>query len=216
MTIQAPAYKSSRRTLRFVSIDATARYSSRSPSAARVYGEFSPRIAWPLRRPGPVLTAEIRPAAERLCRLRTVGVLIGPRPLITLRRQFTAGHRIETLRRYRYRLAHRDLRRTASIPDLVQRLPSRFSICRLARPRDQRRLANCRHPNGQPAVATFLHDRDGHYHAHGIQVITLVDQRISRIVTFQNPSLRVTVGLPQAVPQRVTTASPGKAQSARS
>jgi RNA polymerase sigma-70 factor (ECF subfamily) len=54
--------------------------------------------------------------------------------------------------------------------------------------------------NGQPAAATFLHGRDGDYHAHSIQVLTIVDQQVSRIVAFQNPRLFEAFGLPRTLP----------------
>jgi RNA polymerase sigma-70 factor, ECF subfamily len=52
--------------------------------------------------------------------------------------------------------------------------------------------------NGQPAVAAYLRGRDGVYHAHAIQVLTVTATGIARVVTFLDPSLFVTFDLPTA------------------
>jgi RNA polymerase sigma-70 factor (ECF subfamily) len=49
--------------------------------------------------------------------------------------------------------------------------------------------------NGQPAVAAYLRGRDGVYHAHAIQVLTLTATGIARIDTFLDASLFATFGL---------------------
>ena len=50
--------------------------------------------------------------------------------------------------------------------------------------------------NGQPAFATYLRGPDGGYHAHAIQVLSVTAAGIARVVTFLDPSLFVTFGLP--------------------
>jgi RNA polymerase sigma-70 factor, ECF subfamily len=43
--------------------------------------------------------------------------------------------------------------------------------------------------NGQPGFAAYLRDRDGRYHAHALQVLTLDDASIAHIVSFNSPEL---------------------------
>jgi RNA polymerase sigma-70 factor (ECF subfamily) len=50
--------------------------------------------------------------------------------------------------------------------------------------------------NDQPALALYQREKDGRYHAHGIQVLTLIGRRISRITTFIDPELVPTFGHP--------------------
>jgi RNA polymerase sigma-70 factor, ECF subfamily len=50
--------------------------------------------------------------------------------------------------------------------------------------------------NGQPAFAAYLRDRDGVHHAHAIQVLTITAASIARIVSFNDPGLFGTFGLP--------------------
>jgi len=55
--------------------------------------------------------------------------------------------------------------------------------------------------NGQPAVATYHPGDDGAYHAHGVQVLTVASAgkgaRIARVVSFLDPGLFATFGLPR-------------------
>jgi RNA polymerase sigma-70 factor (ECF subfamily) len=67
--------------------------------------------------------------------------------------------------------------------------------------------------NGQPALAGYLRDHEGVYRAHAVQVLTLAGsrgevregrpagpaQRIARIVSFNDPGLVTTFGLPQVL-----------------
>jgi RNA polymerase sigma-70 factor (ECF subfamily) len=50
--------------------------------------------------------------------------------------------------------------------------------------------------NGQPAVATYLRAGPGTYRAHSIQVLTVADRKIRRIVAFQSHALVAAFGLP--------------------
>jgi RNA polymerase sigma-70 factor (TIGR02960 family) len=43
--------------------------------------------------------------------------------------------------------------------------------------------------NGQPAVVVYARADDGRYEAHGVEVLTLIGSRISRIIAFNDPSL---------------------------
>jgi RNA polymerase sigma-70 factor (ECF subfamily) len=51
--------------------------------------------------------------------------------------------------------------------------------------------------NGQPALAAYLRGHDGVYRAHAVQVLTCTGTGISRIVSFIEPRLFATFGLPQ-------------------
>jgi RNA polymerase sigma-70 factor, ECF subfamily len=51
--------------------------------------------------------------------------------------------------------------------------------------------------NGQPAVAVYQREPGGHYHAHAVLVLTVTRTGIARIVSFQNPGLFGSFGLPQ-------------------
>jgi RNA polymerase sigma-70 factor, ECF subfamily len=50
--------------------------------------------------------------------------------------------------------------------------------------------------NGQPAMAVYRHHSDGRHHAHAIQVLAMSLTGIKRIVTFLDPSLFGTFGMP--------------------
>jgi RNA polymerase sigma-70 factor (ECF subfamily) len=54
--------------------------------------------------------------------------------------------------------------------------------------------------NGQPALATYWRDDDGVYRAHGVQVLTLAGSSVARIVSFNDPSLLATFGMPEVLP----------------
>jgi len=54
--------------------------------------------------------------------------------------------------------------------------------------------------NGQPAFAVYERDPDGTFHAHAIQVLTITDTGIARIVAFADPSLFGPFGLPPRLP----------------
>jgi RNA polymerase sigma-70 factor, ECF subfamily len=53
--------------------------------------------------------------------------------------------------------------------------------------------------NGHGAVATYLGDADDRFHAHSIQVCSVVNGRIAHIFAFQDESLFPTFGLPTTV-----------------
>jgi RNA polymerase sigma-70 factor (TIGR02960 family) len=55
--------------------------------------------------------------------------------------------------------------------------------------------------NGQPAFAEYQRAADGSYAANGIQVLTLIGARISRIVAFIDPALVPAFGLPPTLSQ---------------
>jgi RNA polymerase sigma-70 factor (ECF subfamily) len=50
--------------------------------------------------------------------------------------------------------------------------------------------------NGQPALAVYEQDSDDGYHAHGVQVLTVTESGIARIVVFLDPGLFPKFGLP--------------------
>ena len=50
--------------------------------------------------------------------------------------------------------------------------------------------------NGQPAFAAYWREDDGRYHAHAVQVLTMSEGSISRIVSFNDGSLVTAFGLP--------------------
>ena len=51
--------------------------------------------------------------------------------------------------------------------------------------------------NGQPAFAVYEREPGGGYHAHAVVVLTVTGTGIARIVSFQNPGLFGSFGLPQ-------------------
>jgi len=53
--------------------------------------------------------------------------------------------------------------------------------------------------NGQPAFAVYQRERDGAYHAHALQVLTVTATGIARIVAFQNPGVFGSFGLPESL-----------------
>jgi RNA polymerase sigma-70 factor (ECF subfamily) len=73
-----------------------------------------------------------------------------------------------------------------------------FLAGRVLRRRDQWRLLPTR-ANGQPAVVAYARTRDSRYEAHGVEVLTLIGDRISRITAFHDPSLVPTFGLAPAL-----------------
>jgi RNA polymerase sigma-70 factor (ECF subfamily) len=50
--------------------------------------------------------------------------------------------------------------------------------------------------NAQPALVLYHLGQDGRFHAHGVQVLTLIGSRIGRITTFIDPALVPTFGHP--------------------
>lgn len=60
--------------------------------------------------------------------------------------------------------------------------------------RDQWRMVPAR-ANGQSAFVVYEHTSGGMYDAHGVQVVTMIGDRISRIIAFNDPSLVPTFGL---------------------
>ncbi len=76
-----------------------------------------------------------------------------------------------------------------------------FFTDRVLRP-DRWRMVPTR-ANGQPAAVAYQHAGDGCYRAHGIEVLTLIGDRISRITAFHDASLVLTFGLaPALTPQQ--------------
>ncbi|HEY5988187.1 MAG TPA: sigma-70 family RNA polymerase sigma factor [Streptosporangiaceae bacterium] len=67
--------------------------------------------------------------------------------------------------------------------------------------------------NGQPALAVYERGRDGRYHAHGVQVLTVTESGIAQIVVFLDPGLIPRFGLPP-VYSAVAAGSPPAAQRA--
>jgi RNA polymerase sigma-70 factor (ECF subfamily) len=54
--------------------------------------------------------------------------------------------------------------------------------------------------NGQPAFAVYEREPDGTFRAHAIQVLTVTDTGIARIVAFADPTLFGPFGLPPRLP----------------
>jgi RNA polymerase sigma-70 factor, ECF subfamily len=54
--------------------------------------------------------------------------------------------------------------------------------------------------NGQPALAAYLRRPDGAYGAHAIQVFTIAASRVTQVISFNDPDLFATFGLPPVVP----------------
>jgi RNA polymerase sigma-70 factor (ECF subfamily) len=54
--------------------------------------------------------------------------------------------------------------------------------------------------NGQPAVAVYARRQDGTYQPHAVQVITMTEAVISRIVSFNDGGLFPAFGLPTSLP----------------
>ena len=54
--------------------------------------------------------------------------------------------------------------------------------------------------NGQPAFAVYQREPGGEYHAHAVLVLTVTRTGIARIVSFQNPGLFASFGLPPEHP----------------
>ncbi len=57
--------------------------------------------------------------------------------------------------------------------------------------------------NGQPAFAVYARDPDGTFLAHAIQVLTVTDTGIARIVAFADPRLFGPFGLPPRLPASI-------------
>jgi hypothetical protein len=60
--------------------------------------------------------------------------------------------------------------------------------------------------NGQPALAAYMRGHDGGYRAHSICVLTIAASRVTRVISFNDPGLFATFGLPQTVPAAATAA----------
>jgi RNA polymerase sigma-70 factor, ECF subfamily len=82
---------------------------------------------------------------------------------------------------------------------------ARFLAARTGSARDAWRMV-LTGANGQPAIATYLRDRDGIHRAHSIQVLTIAGAGIARIVSFLDPGLFAAFGLPQEQPATAVTA----------
>jgi RNA polymerase sigma-70 factor, ECF subfamily len=54
--------------------------------------------------------------------------------------------------------------------------------------------------NGQPTLAAYLREDDGNYHAHAVQVLTFAGASIAHVVSFNDPDLLATFGLPLTLP----------------
>jgi RNA polymerase sigma-70 factor (TIGR02960 family) len=73
-----------------------------------------------------------------------------------------------------------------------------FIGSRVLRRTDQWRMVPTR-ANGQPAAVAYLRTDDGRYEAHGVEVLTLIGDRIARITAFNDASLVPTFGLAKAL-----------------
>jgi RNA polymerase sigma-70 factor (ECF subfamily) len=73
-----------------------------------------------------------------------------------------------------------------------------FLASRVLRREGQWRMVPTR-ANSQPALVAYARAGDGRYEAYGVQVLTLIGARISRITAFNDPSLVPTFGLAPAL-----------------
>jgi RNA polymerase sigma-70 factor (TIGR02960 family) len=73
-----------------------------------------------------------------------------------------------------------------------------FLATRVLRAKDQWRMVPTR-ANGQPALVAYERTGEGRYEAHGIEVLTLIGDRIARITAFNDASLVPTFGLAPAL-----------------
>jgi RNA polymerase sigma-70 factor (TIGR02960 family) len=73
-----------------------------------------------------------------------------------------------------------------------------FLATRVLRAKDQWRMVPTR-ANGQPALVAYQRTGEGRYEAHGIEVLTLIGDRIARITAFNDASLVPTFGLAPAL-----------------
>jgi RNA polymerase sigma-70 factor (ECF subfamily) len=73
-----------------------------------------------------------------------------------------------------------------------------FLATRVLRRAGQWRVVPTR-ANGQPAAVTYKRAGDGRYEAHGVEVLTLIGDRIARVTAFNDPSLVPTFGLAPAL-----------------
>jgi RNA polymerase sigma-70 factor (ECF subfamily) len=81
----------------------------------------------------------------------------------------------------------------------------RFLATRLQIASDNRLIATA--ANGQPAFGVYTRGHDGAHHPHAVQVLTVTASGIANIVSFQNPRLFATFGLPPALPASAPTVS---------
>jgi RNA polymerase sigma-70 factor (ECF subfamily) len=73
-----------------------------------------------------------------------------------------------------------------------------FLAARVLRRPGQYRMVPTR-ANGQLAAVMYERTRDGRYEAHGVEVLTLIGDRIARVTAFNDPSLVPTFGLAPAL-----------------
>jgi RNA polymerase sigma-70 factor, ECF subfamily len=95
-------------------------------------------------------------------------------------------------------LLHADVE--LEMPPIPTWLAGRDRVCRflaetVLRTPDQWRLAYTR-ANGAPAFAMYRRGADGTFRASGVDVLSLVNGRIARVVAFNEPHLVATFGLP--------------------
>ena len=62
--------------------------------------------------------------------------------------------------------------------------------------------------NTQPGFACYLRGRDGHHHAHAVQVLTVADAGVTHIISFNQPELFPVFGLPRVLPVATGSAGP--------
>jgi NAD(P)-dependent dehydrogenase (short-subunit alcohol dehydrogenase family) len=61
--------------------------------------------------------------------------------------------------------------------------------------------------NGQPGFAVYVRAGDGAFHPHGVTVLSVTTTGIARIVTFLDPDLAASFGLPAEYPASVATSA---------
>jgi RNA polymerase sigma-70 factor (TIGR02960 family) len=73
-----------------------------------------------------------------------------------------------------------------------------FLAARVLRRRDQWRLVPTR-ANEQPAAIAYERTGEGRYEAHGVEVLTVLGDRIARITAFNDPALVPAFGFPHTI-----------------
>jgi RNA polymerase sigma-70 factor, ECF subfamily len=62
--------------------------------------------------------------------------------------------------------------------------------------------------NGQPAFAVYMREHDGVHRGHAVQVLTVAASGIAHVVSFNQPGLFATFGMPQTLPSAAAPAGP--------
>ncbi|MGA8545457.1 MAG: sigma-70 family RNA polymerase sigma factor [Mycobacterium sp.] len=172
-------------------------------------------LGWQAREVAEMLETSTASVNSALQRARTQ--LEQARPMLDELGEPTEPGVRELLERYMAAFEHADVDTLAELlrtdvelemPPIPTWFTGRDAVCEfmarvVLRTADQWRLTYTR-ANGAPAFAMYKRAPDGAFHAHGMDVLSLVGGRIARIVAFNDPSLVARFGLPQTFPQPPT------------